>query len=133
MKLFYKKDYEMVLVELEIAERRYKKDIGELQKELEASKYINNQYAKVIEQDSSINEKLRQDHKANKKLLKEKCKELADVTEKYNELQKEFEEFKKNKFIVREVKSGKTPNTLKTKVASPMKSSVRRYMKEEFD
>lgn len=133
MKLFYKKDYEMVLVELEIAERRYKKDIGELQKELEASKYINNQYAKVIEQDSSINEKLRQDHKANKKLLKEKCKELADVTEKYNELQKEFEEFKKNKFIVREVKSGKTPNTLKTKVAPPMKSSVRRYMKEEFD
>lgn len=133
MKLFYKRDYEMVLVELDILERKYKKDTGELKQQLGLSEFKNKQYEKKIEQDNSITEKLRQDYKANKKLLKEKDKQLEEVTKELEALRKEFTEFKKNKFIVREIKSGKTPNTIKTKIAPAMKSSVRRYMKEEFD
>ena len=136
MKLFYKKDYlkeaeknilllaaidnrEKIIKELEIKNKNYENKIDELTSE-------NYDLHKKIKQEQGAKGGLT---KNNNKLKKE----VVELQKEVENLKAKLEESMTDKYLVKKIPSGKTPNTIKTKVSSPMKASVRKYMKEEFE
>ena len=68
-----------------------------------------------------------------KKSNNEYKKKNAALEKQVRELTNQVADLKSDRYLVKKVPSGKTPNTNKTKISMPMKSSVRRFMKENFD
>ena len=68
-----------------------------------------------------------------KKSNNEYKKRNAAYEKQVKELTSQISELKSDRYLIKKIPSGKTPNTNKTKISMPMKSSVRRFMKENFD
>lgn len=136
MKLFYRKDYKRVSGDLEIAKielnkayfkiERYKEGINRLEEENKSinaskgglTKEINKLKCELIEKDN---------------LIYEKQKMIDELNDRIKALYDKLEESMTDKYIVRKLKPGKTPNLNKTKISMPMKPNVARFMKENFD
>lgn len=136
MKLFYRKDYKRVSGDLEIARielnkayfklEAYRTNINRLEEEkrtINASKggltkELNKLKYELIEKDN---------------LIDEKEKVIDELNDKIKALNDKLEESMTDKYIVRKLKPGKTPNLNKTKISMPMKPNVARFMKENFD
>lgn len=129
MKLFYKKDYlrenEKNIQLLLIIEER-EKTIKKLELELHE---IKNKLDELISENYDLLKKIKQEHGAKGGLTKKNNKLKKEITE----LKLKLEESMTDKYLVKKIPSGKTPNTNKTKVSAPMKASVRKYMEKEFD
>lgn len=121
MKIFYKKDYFRVLGELEKAK-------GCLEEEKEQREYI---IEKLNEEESAHVKCLRtiedmhfkmQDLKKEIKQLKGArggfTKEINKLKNKIEELEKKLAESMTDKYLVRKIRPGKKPNTLKMAVKS---------------
>ena len=136
MKIFYKKDYlkeaEKNILLLAAIDNREK-----IIKELETK---NENYESKIEELTSENydlhKKIKQEQGAKGGLTKKNNKlkkEVLELQKEIENLKAKLEESMTDKYLVKKIPSGKTPNTIKTKVSAPMKASVRKYMKEEFE
>ena len=136
MKLFYRKDYKRVSGDLEIAKielnkahfklERYREGINRLEEENKSinaskggfTKEINKLKCELIEKDN---------------LIDEKQKMIDELNDKIKILNDKLEESMTDKYIVKKLKPGRTPNLNKTKISAPMSSNVRKFMKENFD
>ena len=143
MKIFYKKDFQRVTVELnktiiELNRANFKLDkYRENTKQLELlrtqnleeikslktakggyTKEINKLKAIIYEKDELIDSK--------QSLIDERDKEIVN-------LNKEILDLKSDRYLIKKIPSGKTPNTVKTKLSKPMSATVRKFMKENFD
>ena len=50
------------------------------------------------------------------------------------EYEKQIEDYKtEGRYLVKKLKPGRTPNTIKTRVVKPMSSNVVRYMRDEHE
>lgn len=58
---------------------------------------------------------------------------IDEFNDKIKALNDKLEESMTDKYIVRKLKPGRTPNLNKTKISMPMKPNVARFMKENFD
>lgn len=109
-----------------IAESNNKSSIiVNLQEQLsETNKLASESIAKVMMENNKLKDKVEQKEKARRKfagalggLTKRNNELIAENTSfayKLTELNKEFEEFKKNKFIVKEIKAQKVPKKTQT-------------------
>lgn len=59
--------------------------------------------------------------------IKSKNMQIQQYEEQINDYRTE------GRYLVKKVRAGRTPNTNKTKISSPMKSSVIKYMREEHE
>ena len=143
MKLFYKKDYLEKVLEVAKLDKQVKEKnlfIAQLKDNLNYKKELLERETRVS---NELNEELLKSSEELKKVLGAKgglAKENNKLKNIVEELKKEkqdlkikLEESMTDKYLVKKIPSGKTPNTIKTKVSSPMKSSVRKYMREEFE
>ena len=65
--------------------------------------------------------------------LFETQQELARVNIQLELCKDEINDLKSDRYLVRKIPSGRTPNTNKTKVSKPMSSRVTKYMREEHE
>ena len=62
-----------------------------------------------------------------------KTLELSKYKIQCEEYERQIEDYKtEGRYLVKKIKPGRTPNTIKTKISKPMASSVVRYMKNEY-
>lgn len=158
MKIFYKKDFQRVLekkIELEKEFEQYKTDTANSISALEDRNF------KLLEENSKLKDSsLKQGNVLNDEintlklelgLTKEKLKKAntskGGFTKEINKLKKLVEQYEKeindlnakisdlqsDRYLIKKIPTGRTKNTVKTKIAPPMKSNVRRFMKENFD
>ena len=59
--------------------------------------------------------------------------ELSSIKIQIEEYENQIKELKSNRYLVRKIPSGRTPNTVKTKVSKPMSARVTKYMREEHE
>lgn len=120
MKLFYKKDYEAalkkidnlraLLVETEISRDNLKVKVNAKEKEIKASEEFKQMMI-------DLNEELVTEIEDKEKMLKLKDKEI--------------EELKSNRYLVKKIPSGRRPKTQKTKVTYTVKPNVQKYQRNE--
>lgn len=100
----------------------------------------------ILSSDKSIKDKINENNqlKDNNKKLEEKALELdtklfeKDLELKSSKIQVEeyesqIKDLKSNRYLIRKIPSGRTPNTVKTKVSKPMSARVTKYMREEHE
>lgn len=157
MKIFYKKDFQRVLEEKSKIEEEYQvykekseKAITELNiKNSSQLKEITDLGNQIIDKNSAIKrytilqtEISEENSKLKSKLTHANTskgglvKEINKLRSKVNSLTEEIKEKDKllsKRFILRELKPGRTPNMNKTKISKPMSNNVRNFMKREFD
>lgn len=157
MKIFYKKDFQRVLEEKNKIEEEYQvykekseKAITELNiKNSSQLKEITDLGNQIIDKNSAIKrytilqtEISEENSKLKSKLTHANTskgglvKEINKLRGKVNSLVEEIKEKNKllsERFILRELKPGRTPNMNKTKISKPMSNNVRNFMKREFD
>lgn len=157
MKIFYKKDFQRVLEEKNKIEEEYQvykekseKAITELNiKNSSQLKEITDLGNQIIDKNSAIKrytilqtEISEENSKLKSKLTHANTskgglvKEINKLRSKVNSLIEEIKEKDKllsKRFILRELKPGRTPNMNKTKISKPMSNNVRNFMKREFD
>lgn len=157
MKIFYKKDFQRVLEEKNKIEEEYQvykekseKAITELNiKNSSQLKEITDLGNQIIDKNSAIKrytilqtEISEENSKLKSKLTHANTskgglvKEINKLRSKVNSLTEEIKEKDKllsKRFILRELKPGRTPNMNKTKISKPMSNNVRNFMKREFD
>lgn len=157
MKIFYKKDFQRVLEEKNKIEEEYQvykekseKAITELNiKNSSQLKEITDLGNQIIDKNSAIKrytilqtEISEENSKLKSKLTHANTskgglvKEINKLRGKVNSLAEEIKEKDKllsKRFILRELKPGRTPNMNKTKISKPMSNNVRNFMKREFD
>ena len=157
MKIFYKKDFQRVLEEKSKIEEEYQvykekseKTITELNiKNSSQLKEITDLGNQIIDKNSAIKrytilqtEISEENSKLKSKLTHANTskgglvKEINKLRSKVNSLTEEIKEKDKllsKRFILRELKPGRTPNMNKTKISKPMSNNVRNFMKREFD
>ena len=157
MKIFYKKDFQRVLEEKNKIEEEYQvykekseKAITELNiKNSSQLKEITDLGNQIIDKNSVIKrytilqtEISEENSKLKSKLIHANTskggltKEINKLRGKVNSLAEEIKEKNKllsERFILRELKPGRTPNMNKTKISKPMSNNVRNFMKREFD
>lgn len=157
MKIFYKKDFQRVLEEKNKIEEEYQvykekreKVITELNiKNSSQLKEITDLGNQIIDKNSAIKrytilqtEISEENSKLKSKLTHANTskgglvKEINKLRGKVNSLTEEIKEKDKllsKRFILRELKPGRTPNMNKTKISKPMSNNVRNFMKREFD
>lgn len=143
MKLFYIKEYKKVSGDLEKTKielnrayfkiERYRENISRLEKEkisLNASKggltkEINKLKCDLVEKDNLIDEK--------QIMINEKDSTIHQLKKEINELNNLINDLKSDRYLIKKIKPGRTPNLNKTKISMPMKPNVAKFMKENFD
>ena len=89
--------------------------------------------------DKSLKEKVKENKNLNdliadlKSDLFNKELELETANAQLEEYKLQIKDLKSNRYLIRKIPSGKTPNTNKTKVSRPMSSNVTRYMRGEHE
>ena len=137
MKIFYKKDYERALEEinrLKIQKKAYSDVIEEnkkLNEELETSKL----------NELNLKDKLKIQEKKIEVLNKEKkalegakggfIKRINELKKANENFQKKLEEYVSNRYLVRKVPSGRTPKGQKMKVTKTVSPKINNYMRKE--
>lgn len=58
---------------------------------------------------------------------------IVAYEEKIAELEKQLKESMTDKYLVKKIPSGRTPNKNKTKISKGMSATVRKFMKDNFD
>lgn len=114
MKLFYKKDYLRVKEELE----ELTLHMAEAMSDIETQKESIGIYEETVE---TMHYKMEDMKKEIKQLKGGKggfTREINKLKKEKEELEKKLAESMTDKYLVRKIKSGKTANTLKTKVRS---------------
>ncbi len=93
----------------------------------------------IASSDKSLKNKMEeikklQDDKLNiqNELFKVKM-ELACSNIQKEEYEAQIEDLKSDRYLIRKVPSGRTPNTNKTKISKPMSGNVTRYMRGEHE
>lgn len=106
--------------------------------ELEANK-VPNLIEKVKKNNKSIKQKTEQNKELEKiKLdleikLFESNQELARVKIQLEEYEAQIKDLKSDRYLIRKVRAGRTPNTNKTKISKPMSAKVTNYMRNEHE
>lgn len=59
--------------------------------------------------------------------------EIAKANMKKEEYEAQIKDLKSNRYLVKKVRSGRTPNTNKTKISRPMSGNVVKYMRGEHE
>lgn len=159
MKIFYKKDFQRVLEEKSKIEEEYQiykekseKAITELNiknsSQLKEITDLGNQIidknsaikrytilqTEISEENSKLKSKLTHANtskgglvKENNKLKKEKEQFITEISK----LEEQVKDLKSDRYVRKPIRADRTKSTIKTKIASPMKSSVIRFMKQE--
>lgn len=98
----------------------YKKEIKNLKALIESSKNMIYKLTTLLEQLEN------QLFETNQELVRYKiqCEEYENQIRDYRT---------EGRYLVKKVKSGRTPNTVKTKVSKPMSARVTKYMREEHE
>ena len=110
-----------------------KKRIIELEKEKEElTKIIEQNDKKLIDIDNRI-KLINYNMDKNISKLEKTIKTFEETTAENNNLKSQVEELKSERYVVKKVPCGRTPNLNKTKVSKPMNPAVSRFMKENFD
>lgn len=65
--------------------------------------------------------------------LFESKQELAKYKIQCESYELQIEDLKSDRYLIRKIPSGKTPNTNKTKISKPMSARVTKYMREEHE
>lgn len=143
MKIFYKKDFQRVLEEKNNLKKEYedyKSTRENAINELNNKSYellIENSKLKTLKLDvDKVKEELRKVNGAKgglvkennklKNIIKDKDNEIADLKAKISDLQSD-------RYLIKKIPSGRTKNTLKTKITSSSKeSNVIKYVKERL-
>lgn len=87
----------------------------------------------------SIKEKIKQNKELEEKRLTlenqlfENNLELKSIKIQLEEYENQIKDLKSDRYLIRKIPSGKTPNTNKTKISKPMSSRVTKYMREEHE
>lgn len=143
MKIFYKKDFQVVLEKLKELREEYskykKKSNNKLFELMETNDKLNTKYTIVNKKHNlslETNKHLLDQINELKKELKKVYGQKGMLTRKNNELKKELketlfklEESMTDKYLVRKLPSDKTPNTNKTKNIRNMKPAVNKFLK----
>lgn len=143
MKLFYKKNYEKKVEEIRILNEMLRANLNTIWKLKSERKKLtieNKKQENIIDEQASenydLNKKIKQEQGAKGGLTKKNNnlnKQVLELQKEVEDLKKKLEESMTDKYLVKKIPSGKKPNTLKTKVSAPMRGSVRKYMREEFE
>lgn len=89
--------------------------------------------------DKSLKEKAKENKNLNELIsqlksdLFNKELELGTANAQLEEYKLQIEDLKSDRYLIRKVPSGKTPNTNKTKVARPMSANVTKFMRGEHE
>ena len=148
MKFFYtRKEFQRVIGELEkkveVKERTIITLHGTLdrkEEKISELKKIKSAYEKAIEklaiEKTELEKKIIAEQnskggyvKENNKLKKEKEQFEIEI----QDLKAKIKDLESDRYLIKKIPTGRTKNTIKTKIAPPMKSNVRRFMKENFD
>lgn len=157
MKIFYKKDFQRVLEEKNKIEEEYQvykeksekaitelniknssqlKEITDLGNQIIDKNSVIKRYTilqtEISEENSKLKSKLTHANTSKGGLTKEINKLRGKVNSLVEEI-KEKDKLLSKRFILRELKPGRTPNMNKTKISKPMSNNVRNFMKREFD
>ena len=102
-----------------------------------------NKVSKLEIQLKETNKSIKDKTKENKKLEEERINlesklfentlELKSVKIQLEEYEDQIKDLKSDRYLIRKIPSGKTPNTNKTKISKPMSSRVVKYMREEHE
>lgn len=154
IKIFYKKDYEYMKeqnTKLNGKIRELESDLKKAYNAIEDLTLGEMNYTKQVEKltfdcerSTELVDKLRDKLFITEKLLKEVrgakggfTKKINQLTNELNAKDKEIEELKTelaesmtDKYIVKKIKSGRRPNTLKRSSARPVKGSVQKYQQK---
>ncbi len=85
---------------------------------------------------AAVRDELKKVNNANggyKKSNNEYKKVNEELKKQVSELVIQVEDLKSNRYLIKKIPSGRTKSTIKTKISMPMRESVRRFMKENFD
>lgn len=83
--------------------------------------------------DKSIKEKLIENKELEEKRLELETK-LFETNQELASVKIQLEEYKtEGRYLIKKVKSGRPPNTIKTKISKPMSSRVTKYMRGEHE
>lgn len=93
----------------------------------------------IASSDKSIKNKMSEIEQLKSDALQLKCElfdannELAKANMQKEEYEAQIKELKSDRYLIRKIPSGKTPNTNKTKISRPMSGNVTRYMRSEHE
>lgn len=142
MKIFYKKDFQRVLKELEKVSTEYDNYIMESIDKMNTLKSKNyellEENSELLELRTNLSDKKDQLRKLNGKkggFIKEINKLKKELEERNNEitnLRAEISDLRSDRYLIRQIPSDKSKGSNKTKIPLPMKSQVRKFMKENF-
>lgn len=158
MKIFYKKDFQRVLEEkrnlkeeFEQYQENSKKVISSLEEKafdllqensklkdssLKQGNVLNDEINTLKLELGLVKDKLKKANTSKGGFTKEinKLKKLVEQYEKEtSDLKAKISDLQSDRYLIKKIPTGRTKNTIKTKIAPPMKSNVRRFMKENFD
>ena len=89
--------------------------------------------------DKSLKDKLQEISKLNDEIVKLKTDlfnkdlELSTANVEIDNYKEQIKDLKSDRYLIKKVPTGRTKNTIKTKVKAPMKASVTRYMRGEHE
>lgn len=93
----------------------------------------------IASSDKSIKNKMAEIEQLKSNTLKLQCEvfeaknELAKANIQKEEYEAQIKDLKSNRYLVRKIPSGKTPNTNKTKISKPMSGNVVKFMRSEHE
>ncbi len=137
------KDLENKLGDLEEDNQRLIDSIKVLDLDNKKLEKAANKVSKLEMQLKETNKSIKDKTKENKKLEEERINlesklfentlELKSVKIQLEEYEEQIKDLKSDRYLIRKIPSGKTPNTNKTKISKPMSSRVVKYMREEHE
>ena len=134
MKIFYKKDYQRAMVELE----KMKNRVRELEKEYKKQEINFNITKKDFELMQKENESLNSSLENLEIKLKSVCSAKGGLTKQVNSLTKENQDLKQklkeamsDKYLKKTIPAGRTPHIQKTKVTKTPSLKVSNFLKKE--
>lgn len=137
------KDLENKLGDLEEENQRLIDSVKVLDLDNKKLEKAANKVSKLEMQLKETNKSIKDKDKKNKKLEEERINlesklfentlELKSVKIQLEEYEDQIKDLKSDRYLIRKIPSGKTPNTNKTKISKPMSSRVTKYMREEHE
>lgn len=89
--------------------------------------------------DKSLKDKLQEISKLNDEIVELKSSlfnkdlELSNANVEIDNYKEQIKDLKSDRYLIRKISSGKTPNTNKTKISKPMSANVTKYMRGEHE
>lgn len=125
-------------------EKRKLKDIktsleNQLKVKTELADKIPSMQLVIDSADKSLKNKLQEISKLNDEIVKLKTDlfnkdlELSTANVEIDNYKEQIKDLKSDRYLIKKVPTGRTKNTIKTKVKAPMKASVTRYMRGEHE